>query len=529
LDAAISTTQNREGGFTANIVALAATDDLKARAAQTRVTVWGHWQTGNGSYEGEKLLAPGDIDPTKPIVEIHHGWIGAGGDKVLETAAQAYAQGYQVLIVEAEAAMGSGLGPGEVRRGPFESLEATQFVGQQAAQIIFKNVPGLDLTKVTQINHSHGNYIGYHEIKKLQELLKTNQKVRYGVFLDPAMNAPLDLFPGFQNLYEKSVSIGTSELGHPLIEATWNFWAETHSSNEGPKHSEAWDIVLGHWGVVMGPGNSSNPMFPPPDGDPSTFDGLIRPDGSLDANWRPAQGREPSWGLLFGGKFEKLVIRLGAPAAQDHARSLLIRPTDPNEKVGPEGVGRDRIVHLDDELHYIIYFENVITATAPAQEVFITDKLDPDLNWASLQVTEVAFGNKIIPILEGTPQFYTQVTIPDYRSGVHKQWWVDISAQLNYQTGQVNWTFRTLDPETGELPADPLAGFLPPNKPKSGRGEGHVVFRIRPRSNLADGTVIANRASIVFDQEAPIVTNRVTNTIGSAVSVYLPVLLRKAR
>ncbi|MBC8255426.1 MAG: hypothetical protein H8E35_15560, partial [Ardenticatenia bacterium] len=79
-------------------------------------------------------------------------------------------------------------------------------------------------------------------------------------------------------------------------------------------------------------------------------------------------------------------------------------------------------------------------------------------------------------------------------------------------TGQVEWTFRTLDPETGELPEDALAGFLPPND-ETGRGEGHVVFSIRPNSDRPDGTVLTNQATIVFDTEASIVTNEVTNTL----------------
>jgi hypothetical protein len=89
---------------------------------------------------------------------------------------------------------------------------------------------------------------------------------------------------------------------------------------------------------------------------------------------------------------------------------------------------------------------------------------------------------------------------------------VDITAQINYQNGQVNWIFRTLDPETGELPEDALAGFLPPND-ATRRGEGHVSFSIRPRSDLAEGTSLANQATIVFDVNEPIATNEVTNTV----------------
>jgi hypothetical protein len=76
----------------------------------------------------------------------------------------------------------------------------------------------------------------------------------------------------------------------------------------------------------------------------------------------------------------------------------------------------------------------------------------------------------------------------------------------------VEWRLRVLDPATGELPADPFAGLLPPND-ETGRGEGHVTFSIGPREGLPDWTVIANSAKIVFDTEQPIETNEVSNTL----------------
>ncbi len=69
---------------------------------------------------------------------------------------------------------------------------------------------------------------------------------------------------------------------------------------------------------------------------------------------------------------------------------------------------------------------------------------------------------------------------------------------------------------TQDLPEDPLAGFLPVND-ETNRGEGYVSFRILPKAGLADGTALYNLATITFDPtygvNAPIVTNRVTNTL----------------
>ena len=200
---------------------------------------------------------------------------------------------------------------------------------------------------------------------------------------------------------------------------------------------------------------------------------------------------------------------------------------DPNEKTGPPGAGPLRVVRISDELRYTIYFENVITATAPAQEVIVTDYLDLNLDWSTLNFTEVAFGDEIVAATGD--QFNTRQVISDYRAGTSKSWWVDVTAQLNRQTGRVTWSFRTLDPATEGLPDDPLAGFLPPND-ASGRGEGHVSFAIRPKASVPLGTTIRNRASIVFDTNDPIGTNEVWNTIGIPETIlgktYLP-LIRK--
>lgn len=191
-----------------------------------------------------------------------------------------------------------------------------------------------------------------------------------------------------------------------------------------------------------------------------------------------------------------------------------VNAVDPNEKVGPLGTGAQRSVKGSDDLGYIVYFENLALATAPAQEVVVVDQLDPDLDWLTFRPTEIAFGNIIIAGASLPGGFSAQVSIPDFRTDVHKTWQVDITADINYQTGKVKWTFRTLDPLTGQLPVDALAGFLPPNDSTHG-GEGHVAFSIRPRSNLANGTLLSNQAAITFDTEATINTNVVTNTIGT--------------
>ena len=198
----------------------------------------------------------------------------------------------------------------------------------------------------------------------------------------------------------------------------------------------------------------------------------------------------------------------------DQHTTVVVRPIDPNEKVGPQGFGTARWIDGEETLGYTVYFENVAAATAPAQQVAITDTLDSDLDWSSLVVTEVAFGDRVWPVVDGQGGAYMVVAIADYRPAVTKTWQVEIVAGLDYETGVLTFVLTTLDPETGELPEDPLAGFLPPND-ETGRGEGRVSFSAAPDAGLAVGTQITNQAEIVFDVEAPIWTNLWLNTIGT--------------
>ena len=198
---------------------------------------------------------------------------------------------------------------------------------------------------------------------------------------------------------------------------------------------------------------------------------------------------------------------------RDREDSENITSDDPNEKVGPAGYGEQHLARVDDEFQYVIYFENKPEAGAPAQEVFVTDYLDPDLDWSTFRLTEIAWGDHIISVPGDTTDFYTRQTVEDHREEVEKSWWVDVQIALNSTTGRVRWIFHTLDPDTGDLPMDVFAGFLPPNDPETGSGEGHVAFTIRPHADSPNQTLLTNEATIVFDTNEPVITNEVTNTL----------------
>jgi hypothetical protein len=185
---------------------------------------------------------------------------------------------------------------------------------------------------------------------------------------------------------------------------------------------------------------------------------------------------------------------------------LPIGSFDPNTQVGPQGAGTLRYLSGTAPLGYSISFENDAAATAPAQEVWVTDVLDPykvDIN--SVQIGEIRFGSNLVSVPAGVS---TYSTVVDLRT--NQNLLVAIDCGLDPNTSTLHWHFKSLDPLTMQLPDDPLAGFLPPNVTPP-NGEGSVCFSVSARNSIATGTVVTNSASITFDYNAPIDTVVWTN------------------
>ncbi|HZG52013.1 MAG TPA: SBBP repeat-containing protein, partial [Pyrinomonadaceae bacterium] len=193
---------------------------------------------------------------------------------------------------------------------------------------------------------------------------------------------------------------------------------------------------------------------------------------------------------------------------------------DPNDKVGASGAGAARYIAGAEPLRYAIYFENKPEANAPAQEVVITDQLDPSkLDFDTFSLGSIGFGkDKLITPPSGLSEFSTDVDLRPQNNLI-----VRLHAKLDKATGLVTWRFTSIDPKTGLLTDDPLAGFLPPNK-TAPEGEGQVLFTVQPKRGLSTGTEIRNRARIVFDTNAPIDTPEWLNTVDNSkpVSAVLP-------
>jgi len=189
----------------------------------------------------------------------------------------------------------------------------------------------------------------------------------------------------------------------------------------------------------------------------------------------------------------------------------VVNSRDPNDKVGSTGAGVARYVSGQEPLRYAIYFENVATATAPAQEVVITDQLDSvklDLNTFSLG--PIAFGNQLVNPPQDSSEFNQDVDLRPANNLI-----VRINAALDKDTGRLTWRFASIDPTTGLPTEDPLAGFLPPNV-NAPEGDGSVLFTVMPKEDLLTGTEIRNQAQIIFDANAPIDTPQWFNTLDNS-------------
>jgi len=126
---------------------------------------------------------------------------------------------------------------------------------------------------------------------------------------------------------------------------------------------------------------------------------------------------------------------------------------DPNEK----GVVSSRFIQPDQLLVYPVHFENI--GDIEARDVFVTDKLDPNLDASTLNLLTPTGGS------------------------------------FDVATRTVKWDLLNRNLEPGET--------------------GNVLLSVRPRPGLPSGTVIRNNATIQFEVFQPIVTNEVVNIIDS--------------
>ena len=465
--------------------------------------VWG--QTG--------IDPSGTIRDGHPLVVIAHGWQNTGGhdgtppeDWIQEQANavrqhEAYRDANIVVVDWGEDAQ-TALSPG----GYDAASSSVPVVGLELALFLKNNRDKVKGEDVHIIGHSLGAHVAGVAGRAYREL--TGESIGHITGLDPArpnfetLGADGRLDPTDADFVD--IIHTTTWLGDPQESGDVDFYAEDLESwwfhhQHGEAHEIYTDTIAG--GEYCAEDGTPVGWNVPHDATGSkTFDATPDQDGTCPEDdvpgvtpmdelppWRPSDDAIQSWEVS------------------------VVAPVDPNAKSGPGGGGESPFVRAGDvPSQYTVYFENTPDATAPAQMVTIIDPLDDDLDWRSFRLGEIAFGDTTITVPEGRSFYQT-------RLGLESGLLLDIDAGINIVTGEAVWNFTTIDSDTGEPPTDPMAGFLPPND-ETHCGEGHVTFTIKPNPDSPTGTVITNRASIVFDTEEPLETNEVSNTVDAGAS-----------
>ncbi|GHT43431.1 hypothetical protein FACS189438_0600 [Bacteroidia bacterium] len=215
-------------------------------------------------------------------------------------------------------------------------------------------------------------------------------------------------------------------------------------------------------------------------------------------------------GSLYWG--EKDCGRQFPPIGDPSNPELPIRTSsslDPNEILGPSGYGEQNFIQKKSHLNYALYFENdAEKATAPAQEIFLTDTLDlAKFNPEEFSFGTFTFRDMTIEAIPGVTEFSKDVDMRERGENII----VRISATFDKEKGIIHWHLIALDPETMDLTESPYLGILYPNTTPP-IGDGNVTYRIGVKDGLPDGTVIKNQAYIIFDLNEPIATNVYINT-----------------
>lgn len=188
--------------------------------------------------------------------------------------------------------------------------------------------------------------------------------------------------------------------------------------------------------------------------------------------------------------------------------NFMYRPSDPNDIIGYTAESGSRYIGKDVEtVGYEIEFENdTARATAPAHIVVVRDTLDASrFDFSSFEWSGISIGEHA-QMIEGGKKVYRTI---DLRPAIN----VLAEAVMDFDTltGIATCTISSLEPMTLEPVIDFSRGILPVNY--FGQGEGSVSFKINLANNLVDGTPINNKASIIFDNEEPIMTPTWTNNM----------------
>ncbi len=219
--------------------------------------------------------------------------------------------------------------------------------------------------------------------------------------------------------------------------------------------------------------------------------------GRYDVIWHNCQ----DWADEVRDEYEKLKKK-----KEQEKKTGIVTSISPEDKWGPTGYdapgtpagSEQRYVTPSGTFGYRIEMWNKPDALAPTQDASIYDVLDPNVfDLSTFQFTRVGFLKWDVTITSGQ-SIDTRIDCrPDMNIAV------DVKGTFNPTTGRIDWWFHTVDPDTGDYPSDPMAGFLPPFNPATGYEIGWMEFTVQLKSSLPSGTQIANQAFVQFDFLGP--------------------------
>ncbi len=189
--------------------------------------------------------------------------------------------------------------------------------------------------------------------------------------------------------------------------------------------------------------------------------------------------------------------------------TIVINSYDPNEIIGPMGVGTPRWVSINDKHPYTINFENSEEATAPAKTVSIFYPIDLKQNGNLFQLGSFGFNNLTFNVPANTAAYYTRLDVRD-----SLDIFVDVTAGYDAANNRAFWIFQSIDPITLGPVSDPLKGLLLlQDTADLTSGHGFANFTIMTASGTLTGEQMQATAKIVFDSNDTIPTNIEVNTI----------------
>ena len=217
--------------------------------------------------------------------------------------------------------------------------------------------------------------------------------------------------------------------------------------------------------------------------------------------------------------------RVPSPKPQSGGRSFpesysgISSSIDPNDKLGPEGIGEKRYVSARECFEYTVRFENdPEMANSPVKWVRVYDTLDAGFDLDTFELKEFNLAGINFTVGDGRDAWHDKVTVEVNGESVL----VDASVGLEWSDELEVWQlvaeFTAIDPENGAMIQDPASGFLYPND-DTGRGDGHISYSVSLKDGVSNNTQVRNTAEIYFDFNDPIDTPTVVNTVDSAAPV----------